>query len=63
MKLTDDSADTLLSYQVNAQVGGKLAQLGVDISALNLPEPTPAELRRPDRLRPPCIGALGIHAR
>ena len=41
----------------------KLAQLGVDISALNLPEPTPAELRRPDRLRPPCIGALGIHAR
>jgi len=41
----------------------KLAQLGVDVSALNLPEPTPAELRRPDRLRPPCIGALGIHAR
>src|SRR5271168_148933 len=26
--LTDDGADTLLSYQVNAQVGGKLAQLG-----------------------------------
>jgi transposase len=41
----------------------KLAQLGIDISALQLPEPTPAELRRPDRLRPPCIGALGIHAR
>jgi carbon monoxide dehydrogenase subunit G len=26
--LTDEGADTLLSYQVNAQVGGKLAQLG-----------------------------------
>ena len=26
--LTDDGADTLLSYQVSAQVGGKLAQLG-----------------------------------
>lgn len=26
--LTDDGADTLLKYQVNAQVGGKLAQLG-----------------------------------
>jgi uncharacterized protein len=26
--LTDDGPDTLLSYQVNAQVGGKLAQLG-----------------------------------
>ncbi len=26
--LKDDGADTLLSYQVNAQVGGKLAQLG-----------------------------------
>jgi uncharacterized protein len=26
--LTDDGLDTLLSYQVNAQVGGKLAQLG-----------------------------------
>ncbi len=26
--LTDDGADTLLRYQVNAQVGGKLAQLG-----------------------------------
>jgi carbon monoxide dehydrogenase subunit G len=26
--LADDGADTLLSYQVNAQVGGKLAQLG-----------------------------------
>ncbi len=26
--LADDGSDTLLSYQVNAQVGGKLAQLG-----------------------------------
>jgi carbon monoxide dehydrogenase subunit G len=26
--LTDDGADTLLKYQVNGQVGGKLAQLG-----------------------------------
>ena len=26
--LTDDGADTLLTYQVSAQVGGKLAQLG-----------------------------------
>ena len=26
--LKDDGSDTLLSYQVNAQVGGKLAQLG-----------------------------------
>src|SRR6202041_3246189 len=36
VKLTDDAADTLLSYQVNAQVGGKLAQLGarlIDASA------------------------------
>ena len=41
----------------------KLAQLGVDISALHLPEPTPAELRRAEKPRPPCIGALGIHAR
>ena len=41
----------------------KLAQLGIDISALQLPSPTPAELRLPDRLRPPRIGALGIHAR
>jgi carbon monoxide dehydrogenase subunit G len=34
--LTDDGAATLLSYQVNAQVGGKLAQLGgrlIDASA------------------------------
>nr|WP_294509230.1 carbon monoxide dehydrogenase subunit G [uncultured Rhodopila sp.] len=34
--LKDDGADTLLSYQVNAQVGGKLAQLGgrlIDASA------------------------------
>ena len=28
VSLTDDGADTLLNYQVNAQVGGKLAQLG-----------------------------------
>jgi len=28
VSLTDDGADTLLSYTVNAQVGGKLAQLG-----------------------------------
>lgn len=36
VKLADDAADTLLSYQVNAQVGGKLAQLGarlIDASA------------------------------
>ena len=26
--LADDGADTLLSYEVHAQVGGKLAQLG-----------------------------------
>jgi uncharacterized protein len=26
--LTDDGADTLLRYEVNAQVGGKIAQLG-----------------------------------
>jgi carbon monoxide dehydrogenase subunit G len=26
--LTDDGADTLLKYEVNAQVGGKIAQLG-----------------------------------
>src|ERR1700722_16725639 len=26
--LTDDGSDTLLQYEVNAQVGGKLAQLG-----------------------------------
>jgi carbon monoxide dehydrogenase subunit G len=34
--LADDGADTLLSYHVNAQVGGKLAQLGarlIDASA------------------------------
>ncbi len=34
--LVDDGADTLLTYQVNAQVGGKLAQLGarlIDASA------------------------------
>jgi carbon monoxide dehydrogenase subunit G len=34
--LKDDGADTLLSYHVNAQVGGKLAQLGarlIDASA------------------------------
>lgn len=41
----------------------KLAQLGVDVSGLKLPQPTPAELRRPDNFRTPCIGALGIHAR
>jgi carbon monoxide dehydrogenase subunit G len=28
VNLTDDGTDTLLSYTVNAQVGGKLAQLG-----------------------------------
>lgn len=28
VKLTDDGADTLLSYDVKAQVGGKIAQLG-----------------------------------
>jgi uncharacterized protein len=36
VNLSDDAADTLLSYQVNAQVGGKLAQLGarlIDASA------------------------------
>jgi uncharacterized protein len=36
VKLADDGADTLLSYDVNAQVGGKLAQLGarlIDASA------------------------------
>ncbi len=36
VKLADDGADTLLSYEVNAQVGGKLAQLGarlIDASA------------------------------
>jgi transposase len=41
----------------------KLAHLGVDVSSLTLPPPTPAELRRTDRFRPPCIGALGVHAR
>jgi len=36
VKLADDGADTVLSYDVNAQVGGKLAQLGarlIDASA------------------------------
>jgi carbon monoxide dehydrogenase subunit G len=36
VKLTDDGADTLLSYDVKAQVGGKIAQLGarlIDASA------------------------------
>ena len=36
VQLLDEAADTLLSYQVNAQVGGKLAQLGarlIDASA------------------------------
>jgi carbon monoxide dehydrogenase subunit G len=39
--LTDDGADTLLSYQVNAQVGGKLAQLGgrlIDATAKQMAE-------------------------
>ena len=34
----------------------KLAQLGIDISVLQLPEPTPADLRRSGQLRPPWIG-------
>lgn len=39
VSLADDGADTLLSYQVNAQVGGKLAQLGgrlIDATAKNM---------------------------
>jgi uncharacterized protein len=39
--LTDDGADTLLKYEVNAQVGGKLAQLGarlIDATAKQMAE-------------------------
>jgi carbon monoxide dehydrogenase subunit G len=39
--LTDDSGDTLLKYEVNAQVGGKLAQLGarlIDATAKQMAE-------------------------
>ena len=41
----------------------RLRQLGVDISALELPPPTPSERTRflPGTLHP--LGALGIHAR
>lgn len=41
----------------------KLAQLGIDISHIELPPPTPQELRLPDRHRPSALGALGVHAR
>jgi uncharacterized protein len=37
--LADDGADTLLRYEVNAQVGGKIAQLGarlIDASAMQM---------------------------
>jgi hypothetical protein len=39
--LTDDGADTLLSYEVHAQVGGKIAQLGarlIEASAKQMAE-------------------------
>ena len=39
--LTDDGADTLLKYEVNAQVGGKIAQLGarlIDATAKQMAE-------------------------
>ena len=39
--LTDDGADTLLRYEVNAQVGGKIAQLGarlIDATAKQMAE-------------------------
>jgi carbon monoxide dehydrogenase subunit G len=39
--LTDDAGDTLLKYEVNAQVGGKLAQLGarlIDATAKQMAE-------------------------
>ncbi|HEX7871604.1 MAG TPA: carbon monoxide dehydrogenase subunit G [Sphingobium sp.] len=39
VKLTDDGAGTLLSYEVNAEVGGRLAQLGgpiIDATAKQL---------------------------
>lgn len=41
----------------------KLAQLGIDISHIELPPPTPQEMRLPDRQRPSALGTLGIHAR
>ena len=39
VRLDDDGADTLLRYEVNAQVGGKMAQLGarlIDASAMQM---------------------------
>jgi carbon monoxide dehydrogenase subunit G len=41
VSLTDDAGDTLLKYEVNAQVGGKLAQLGarlIDATAKQMAE-------------------------
>ena len=70
--LTDDGADTLLSYQVNAQVGGKLAQLGgrlIDATAKQMADAffdrfsaqvqamSPAGRRGRGRGRPPVAAA------
>jgi hypothetical protein len=41
----------------------RLQQLGVDISALELPPPTPSDRLRPLTGNPHPLGALGIHAR
>ena len=68
--LADDGADTLLSYQVNAQVGGKLAQLGgrlIDATAKQMADAffdrfskqVQASSPAPDANRPPNVAAEG----
>lgn len=68
VSLQDDGAATLLRYEVNAQVGGKIAQLGarlIDATAKNMadqffdrfskqvaPEPTPAPALPPATTAP-----------
>jgi len=65
VKLTDDSADTLLSYQVNAQVGGKLAQLGarlIDASAKQMADAFFDRFSQQVRARSPGAEPAGVPA-
>ena len=64
--LTDDGTDTLLKYDVQAQVGGKIAQLGarlIDATAKSMAEQFftrfAAQVSEPVAVEAPVVGTMG----
>ena len=59
VQLSDDGADTLLAYEVHAQVGGKMAQLGARLIDASAKQMADAFFDRfSAQLAPPVVAAV-----